>query len=169
MQIEKDYILRLIYEIIRTLLHVLFQIDIARQNGPAFEDEQRMECGPVADASGPGPASSCPTPRPAPAKRPRHCAAARPPAARAARPRPDKHKQGHAARCEKNGLPPAQRPARPPPEPRGPSISPAGDTPGARPPSACCRPSCLLPVWPPSTRAACLLSPAATSPMVASA
>ena len=43
MQIEKDYILRLIYEIIRTLLHVLFQIDIARQNGPAFEDEQRME------------------------------------------------------------------------------------------------------------------------------
>ena len=43
MQIEKDYILRLIYEIIRTLLHVLFQIDIARQNGPAFKDEQRME------------------------------------------------------------------------------------------------------------------------------
>ena len=43
MQIEKDYILRLIYEIIRTLLHMLFQIDIARQNGPAFEDEQRME------------------------------------------------------------------------------------------------------------------------------
>lgn len=43
MQIEKDYILRLIYEIIRTLLHVLFQIDIARQNGPAFEDEQRVE------------------------------------------------------------------------------------------------------------------------------
>ena len=43
MQIEKDYILRLIYEIIRTLLHVLFHIDIAKQNGPAFEDEQRME------------------------------------------------------------------------------------------------------------------------------
>ena len=43
MQIEKDYILRLIYEIIRTLLHVLFHVDIAKQNGPAFEDEQRME------------------------------------------------------------------------------------------------------------------------------
>ena len=44
--------------------------------------------GPVADASGPGPASSCPTPRPAPAKRPRHCAAARPPAARQTQARP---------------------------------------------------------------------------------
>ena len=38
--IEKDYSMRLIYEVIRTLLRMIFHIDIDRKNGYLFEEEQ---------------------------------------------------------------------------------------------------------------------------------
>lgn len=41
--IEKDYIVRLIYEVIRTLLRMIFRIDIAKKNGFQFEEEQRQQ------------------------------------------------------------------------------------------------------------------------------
>lgn len=41
--IEKDYIMRLIYEVIRTLLKLIFHIDIEKKNGYVFEEEQRKE------------------------------------------------------------------------------------------------------------------------------
>ncbi|MDO4299299.1 MAG: DUF6483 family protein [Lachnospiraceae bacterium] len=44
--IERDYIMRLIYEVIRTLLKLIFHIDIKKKNGYMFEEEQRSErCG----------------------------------------------------------------------------------------------------------------------------
>ncbi len=38
--IEKDYIMRLIYETIRTLLRLIFHIDIEKKSGPLFEERQ---------------------------------------------------------------------------------------------------------------------------------
>lgn len=41
--IEKDYIMRLIYEILRTLLRLIFGIDIAKKSGWMFEAEQKQQ------------------------------------------------------------------------------------------------------------------------------
>lgn len=38
--IEKDYIMRLIYETIRTLLRLIFGIDLEKKAGPLFEEKQ---------------------------------------------------------------------------------------------------------------------------------
>ena len=38
--IEKDYIMRLIYEIIRTLIRMIFHIDIEKRDGPIFEEKR---------------------------------------------------------------------------------------------------------------------------------
>lgn len=38
--IEKDYIMRLIYEIIRTLIRMIFHIDIEKRDGPLFEEKK---------------------------------------------------------------------------------------------------------------------------------
>lgn len=38
--IEKDYIMRLIYEAIRTLLRLIFGIDLEKKSGPEFEEKQ---------------------------------------------------------------------------------------------------------------------------------
>lgn len=38
--IEKDYIMRLIYETIRTLLRLIFGIDLEKKAGPLFEEEK---------------------------------------------------------------------------------------------------------------------------------
>lgn len=38
--IEKDYIMRLIYEIIRTLIRMIFHIDIEKRDGPIFEEKK---------------------------------------------------------------------------------------------------------------------------------
>ena len=41
--IEKDYIMRLTYEIIRTLLRLIFGIDLEKKAGPLFEEEKLEE------------------------------------------------------------------------------------------------------------------------------
>ena len=41
--IEKDYIMRLTYEIIRTLLRLIFGIDLEKKAGPLFEEEKLAE------------------------------------------------------------------------------------------------------------------------------
>lgn len=41
--IEKDYIMRLIYEVIRTLLRLIFHIDLDKKSGPLFEEEKYGE------------------------------------------------------------------------------------------------------------------------------
>ena len=38
--IEKDYVMRLIYEVIRTLLRLIFHIDIEKKTGPLFEEKR---------------------------------------------------------------------------------------------------------------------------------
>lgn len=38
--VEKDYVMRLIYEIIRTLIRMIFHIDIEKRDGPIFEEKQ---------------------------------------------------------------------------------------------------------------------------------
>lgn len=41
--VERDYVMRLIYEVIRTLLRLIFHIDIEKKNGALFEYEQYKE------------------------------------------------------------------------------------------------------------------------------
>lgn len=41
--IEKDYVMRLIYEVIRALLRMIFHVDIEKKNGYLFEEEQRRQ------------------------------------------------------------------------------------------------------------------------------
>lgn len=41
--LEQDYIVRLIYEVIRTLLRLIFHVDIAKKNGYQFEVEYRQQ------------------------------------------------------------------------------------------------------------------------------
>ena len=41
--IEKDYIMRLTYEIIRTLLRLIFGIDLEKKAGPLFEEKKLAE------------------------------------------------------------------------------------------------------------------------------
>lgn len=43
MMIEKDYVMRLIYEVIRALLRMIFHVDIEKKNGYLFEEEQRRQ------------------------------------------------------------------------------------------------------------------------------
>ncbi|MDO4321046.1 MAG: DUF6483 family protein [Lachnospiraceae bacterium] len=38
--VEKDYIMRLIYELIRMLIRMIFHIDIEKRDGPIFEEKQ---------------------------------------------------------------------------------------------------------------------------------
>lgn len=41
--IEQDYIVRLIYEVIRTLLRMIFHLDLAKKNGYQFEVEYHQQ------------------------------------------------------------------------------------------------------------------------------
>lgn len=43
MMIEKDYVMRLIYEVIRALLRMILHVDIEKKNGYLFEEEQRRQ------------------------------------------------------------------------------------------------------------------------------